>query len=175
MLQPRALARRVIRRVSRHPLPVAPHELRLVQWLAPMLALALLVSAPTAATAHYSLRWPVAGGTISQYYHSGHRGIDIRAPYGTRVYAAHGGKIQFAGWKSNGGGYQVWLRHGDGRSTTYSHMSRVLVRTGAYVSRGQTIGRVGCSGWCSGPHLHFELWVGPIWNGGYRINPLRYL
>ncbi|MCJ7711475.1 MAG: M23 family metallopeptidase, partial [Chloroflexi bacterium] len=67
--------------------------------------------------AHYSggsFRWPVVGGGnyISQYYHYGHYGVDIAADYGSRVIAAAGGKVIFAGWKSNGGGWQVWISHG---------------------------------------------------------------
>ena len=79
-------------------------------------------------SAHYSggtFRWPVVGGGnyISQYFHSGHYGVDIAADYGSRVVAAAGGKVIFAGWKSNGGGWQVWISHGSGLYTTYNHMS----------------------------------------------------
>ena len=73
--------------------------------------------------------WPVVGGNnyISQYYHGGHRGIDIAADYGSKVRAAAGGTVIFAGWKNNGGGYQVHLAHGGGLYTTYNHMSGVSV------------------------------------------------
>ena len=141
------------------------------------MALALLVAAPSAASGASYLRWPLPSGAgqISRGYSSYHRAVDIRAPRGTAVLAARGGKVLFAGWKSNGGGYQVWIGHGDGRNTTYNHMAWVSVRTGAYVSRGQKIGAVGCSGNCTGNHLHFELWIGKIWDGGDRVNPLRYI
>ena len=119
--------------------------------------------------------WPVAGGYISQYYHYGHYGIDIAADRGTRVKAAGGGTVIFAGWKSNGGGYQVWLAHGSGLYTTYNHMSSVSVGRGQHVSRGQAIGRIGATGNASGPHLHFEVWRGTIWASGRRVNPLSYL
>ncbi|MBA2721031.1 MAG: M23 family metallopeptidase [Chloroflexi bacterium] len=119
--------------------------------------------------------WPVAGGYISQYYHYGHYGIDIAADRGTRVKAAGGGTVIFAGWKSNGGGYQVWLAHGSGLYTTYNHMASVSVGRGQRVSRGQQIGRVGATGNASGPHLHFEVWRGTIWASGKRVNPLSYL
>jgi murein DD-endopeptidase MepM/ murein hydrolase activator NlpD len=119
--------------------------------------------------------WPVAGGYISQYFHGGHPAIDIAADYGTGVKAAAAGTVIFAGWKSNGGGYQIWIAHGSGLYTTYNHLSSVAVSSGAHVGRGSFIGRIGASGWATGPHLHFEVWRGPIWSGGYRVNPLSYL
>ncbi len=120
--------------------------------------------------------WPVSGTSdyISQYFRYGHYGIDIAADYGSRENAAAGGTVIFAGWKNNGGGYQVWIAHGSGLYTTYNHMSSVSVSAGESVARGQQVGRLGSSGRATGPHLHFEVWVGPIWNGGYRVNPLRY-
>jgi murein DD-endopeptidase MepM/ murein hydrolase activator NlpD len=124
-----------------------------------------------------SMLWPVAGGNnyISQYFHYGHYAIDIAADYGSTVRAAAGGTVLFAGWKSNGGGYQVWIAHGSGLYTTYNHMSSITVGRGQSVGRGQHVGRVGQSGNATGPHLHFEVWIGPIWDGGRRVNPLGYL
>ena len=131
-------------------------------------------------TSRYSggtLRWPVIGGNnyISQYFHYGHGAIDIAADYGSPVVAAAAGRVIFAGWKNNGGGYQVWISHGGGLSTTYNHMSAVMVGTGQYVSRGQQVGRIGMTGDATGPHLHFEVWIGAVWSTGYRVNPLKYL
>ena len=107
--------------------------------------------------------WPVVGGDnyISQYFHYGHYAIDIAADYGSTVRAAGGGTVIFAGWKSNGGGYQVWIAHGSGLYTTYNHMSAISVGRGQHVGRGQTVGRVGQSGNATGPHLHFEVWRAP--------------
>jgi murein DD-endopeptidase MepM/ murein hydrolase activator NlpD len=119
--------------------------------------------------------WPVAGGYISQYFHYGHYAIDIAADAGTRAMAAAGGTVIFAGWKNNGGGYQVWIAHGSGLYTTYNHMMSVSVGRGQHVSRGQQVGRVGMTGNATGPHLHFEVWRGPVWDGGTRVNPLIYL
>ncbi|MFL5678404.1 MAG: peptidoglycan DD-metalloendopeptidase family protein [Chloroflexota bacterium] len=118
--------------------------------------------------------WPVPGGTISQYFHYGHYAIDIAADYGSTVRAAAGGTVTFAGWKSNGGGYQVWIAHGSGLYTTYNHMSSISVGRGEHVGRGEQVGRVGQSGNATGPHLHFEVWRGPVWDGGRRVNPLGY-
>jgi murein DD-endopeptidase MepM/ murein hydrolase activator NlpD len=120
--------------------------------------------------------WPVIGGGnyISQGFHYGHWAIDIAADYGSKVVAAAKGTVTFAGWKNNGGGYQVWISHGSGLYTTYNHMSAVTVSAGRSVVRGQQVGRIGASGDATGPHLHFEVWIGPIWNGGTRVNPMRY-
>jgi murein DD-endopeptidase MepM/ murein hydrolase activator NlpD len=118
--------------------------------------------------------WPVPGGYISQYYHPGHPAIDIAAPEGTRVLAVAAGTVIYAGWKDNGGGYQVWIAHGSGLFTTYNHMSAVLVAVGQHVGRGQQVGRVGMTGNATGPHCHFEVWRGMVWGDGYRVNPLPY-
>jgi murein DD-endopeptidase MepM/ murein hydrolase activator NlpD len=124
-----------------------------------------------------TLRWPVDGGYISQYFWSGHKAIDIAADYGTRVFAAAYGKVIWAGWRSNCGGYQIWVDHGNGLWTTYNHLSAILVGVGSYVGRGQTIARVGESGCATGPHLHFAVWRGgpPYAGGAYEVNPLNYL
>jgi murein DD-endopeptidase MepM/ murein hydrolase activator NlpD len=120
--------------------------------------------------------WPAAGGYITQYSHWGHPAIDIAADYGTAIKAAAGGTVVFAGWKSNGGGYQVWIAHGGGLYTTYNHLSSVAVSYGEQVGRGEFIGRMGASGWATGSHLHFEVWQGgEPWGGGSRVNPLAYL
>ncbi len=129
--------------------------------------------------AHYGggqFAWPVPGGYISQYFHYGHPALDIAAPYGSRIVAAASGTVIFAGWKDNGGGYQVWIAHGSGLYTTYNHMSAITVGVGQSVGRAQQVGRVGQSGWATGPHCHFEVWRGRPWeNGSYRVNPLIYL
>ena len=119
--------------------------------------------------------WPAPGGRISQYYHYGHYAIDIDGSTGDRIVAAAGGTVTFAGWKSNGGGYQVWISHGSGLYTTYNHMSSVSVGRGQRVGKGQRVGAMGATGFASGSHLHFEVWRGPVWSGGTRVNPLAYL
>jgi murein DD-endopeptidase MepM/ murein hydrolase activator NlpD len=131
---------------------------------------------PTTYTGGHFL-WPVVGGGnyISQYFHYGHYAIDIAADYGSEVRAAGAGTVVFAGWKGNGGGYQVWISHGSNLYTTYNHMSAISVGYGQSVSGGQQVGRVGQSGDATGPHLHFEVWRGPVWSGGSRVNPLAYL
>ena len=121
--------------------------------------------------------WPVVGGGnyISQYFHYGHLGVDIAAKYGTPIVAALGGTVVQAGWLSGGGGYQVFIYHGNGMYTAYLHMSAVLVSKGQSVGRGQQIGRVGMTGNATGPHCHFAVSFGFPWRpGSYFVNPLRY-
>ncbi len=124
-------------------------------------------AAPGAATG--ALVWPVPAGSISQYYHAGHLALDIAAPYGSQVVAAQGGTVTWAGWRNNGGGFVVSINHGNGFSTVYNHLGSIWVSPGQYVGAGQGIGGVGCTGICTGPHVHFEVIV-----NGVIDNPLRY-
>ncbi|HXG27091.1 MAG TPA: M23 family metallopeptidase [Candidatus Binatia bacterium] len=122
-----------------------------------------------------SWAWPVPGGYISQYFHYGHYGIDIADDYGSPIVAPKAGVVVFAGWKNNGGGYQVWISHGNNIYSMSAHMSSVSVSTGQTVSKGQRVGRVGSSGWATGPHDHFSVSIGFPWEAGsYFVNPLRY-
>jgi murein DD-endopeptidase MepM/ murein hydrolase activator NlpD len=122
-----------------------------------------------------TMLWPTTSHHISQYFHYGHWAIDIDGNTGDPIWAAAAGTVTFAGWKNNGGGYQVWISHGSGLYTTYNHMSSLSVARGQTVARGQRVGRMGATGNATGSHLHFEVWRGPIWNGGVRVNPLLYL
>lgn len=120
--------------------------------------------------------WPVPGGYISQYFHWGHPAIDIAADYGNPVLSAAPGTVVFAGWRNNGGGWQVWVAHGSDVYTTYNHMSAITVGYGEHIGRGEQVGRIGMSGSATGPHCHFEVWRGFPWDGGsYRVNPLDWL
>ena len=86
-----------------------------------------------------------------------HAGIDFAAPHGTPVRSVAEGRVEFAGTR-NGYGNVVYIEHGNGRRTTvYAHLSRIDVRAGQPVTRGETIGAVGSSGAATGPHLHFEV------------------
>ena len=115
------------------------------------------------------LVWPVPGGSVSQYFHAGHLAVDIAAPYGSQVVAAQGGVVTWSGWRNNGGGYVVSIDHGNGMRTTYNHLGNVWVSAGQYVSAGQLIAPVGCTGICTGPHVHFEVVV-----NGVIDNPMRW-
>jgi murein DD-endopeptidase MepM/ murein hydrolase activator NlpD len=133
------------------------------------------VSAPTSYGGG-AFAWPVPGGYISQYFHYGHPALDIAAPYGSPVLSAASGTVTFAGWRDNGGGYQVYVSHGSGLYTTYNHMSAITVGVGEQVGRRTQVGRIGMTGAATGPHCHFEVWHGYPWdNGSERVNPLSYL
>ncbi len=124
---------------------------------------------PAPAPASTSLVWPVPAGSISQYYHAGHLALDIAASYGSTVVAAQGGTVAWAGWRNNGGGNVISIDHGNGITTVYNHLGSIWVSPGQYVGAGQGIGGVGCTGLCTGPHVHFEVIV-----NGIIDNPLRY-
>ncbi|PZU58466.1 MAG: hypothetical protein DI547_10270 [Sphingobium sp.] len=117
---------------------------------------------------------PVAGRTSSGYgmrrhpilgYTRMHAGIDFAAPYGSPIYAATDGIVEYAG-RHGGHGNYVKLRHGGGIATGYAHMSRIVASVGQRVRRGQVIGYVGSTGLSTGPHLHYELY-----RNGQTINP----
>jgi murein DD-endopeptidase MepM/ murein hydrolase activator NlpD len=118
---------------------------------------------------------PVPGGVSSGFgmrfhpilnYSRMHQGVDLRASYGTPIVAVSDGRVELAGWHG-GHGNTVALNHGGGIETLYGHMSRILVRAGESVRRGQEIGLVGSTGLSTGPHLHFE-----VHRNGVPVNPL---
>ncbi|WP_236599089.1 M23 family metallopeptidase [Ramlibacter monticola] len=84
-----------------------------------------------------------------------HTGVDFGAPTGAPVRTIGSGLVQFTGVQ-NGYGNVVEIDHGKGNTTLYAHLSRIDVRRGQAVERGQRIGAVGSTGWATGPHLHFE-------------------
>jgi murein DD-endopeptidase MepM/ murein hydrolase activator NlpD len=84
-----------------------------------------------------------------------HKGVDYGAPTGAPVRSVGEGQVDFAGTMS-GYGNVVEIDHGKGNSTLYAHLSRIDVRKGQRVERGQRVGAVGSTGWATGPHLHFE-------------------
>jgi murein DD-endopeptidase MepM/ murein hydrolase activator NlpD len=128
---------------------------------------------PPGSTESVGYIWPVVGPLNSLFgnrWGNFHSGIDIGAAYGTSVAAAASGQVVLASYSSYGYGNYVIVRHGDGSETLYAHLSAIYVSLGEYVGQGGGIGAVGCSGWCTGPHLHFEVRI-----GGRSVNPLNYL
>jgi murein DD-endopeptidase MepM/ murein hydrolase activator NlpD len=123
---------------------------------------------------HGEMGLPVAGHITSGFglrmhpvlgYMRMHKGMDIGAPWGTPIHAAVDGIVSFAG-RTGGYGNFVKLSHAGGLATGYGHMSRIAVRYGTRVARGQVIGYVGSTGLSTGPHLHWE-----VWKNGVSVNP----
>lgn len=121
--------------------------------------------------------WPWYGIITSPYGEprgngSYHSGIDIDAygQYGAPVVAAASGQVILAAYLDWGYGYHVIIQHPDGTSTVYAHLSEIYVVQGQYVEQGEAVGAIGCTGYCTGPHLHFEIRV-----DGVAVDPLSYL
>ncbi|MER7973774.1 transglycosylase family protein [Streptomyces sp. NPDC096080] len=122
---------------------------------------------------------PVGGSIGTPYHASGsswskgyHTGVDFPVPTGTTVKAVGAGTVVTAGWGGSYG-YQVVIRHADGRYSQYAHLSAISVKAGQGVGEGQRIGRSGATGNATGPHLHFEVRTGPGF--GSDVDPLAYL
>jgi murein DD-endopeptidase MepM/ murein hydrolase activator NlpD len=118
------------------------------------------------------LIWPVNGPITSPFgwrWGRMHQGIDIGVPTGTPIHAAAAGTIIYCGWEE-GYGNLVVIDHGGNLATAYAHQSAIAVTCGQYVDQGQVIGYVGCTGHCTGPHLHFEVRV-----NGEPVDPMGYL
>ena len=98
-----------------------------------------------------------------------HEGIDIAAPHGSPVLSSAKGIVIFAGYKT-GYGFLVTVDHGYGFVTRYAHNSRVLVREGDYVRRGEKIALVGSTGHSTGPHVHYEVLL-----NGVPVNPIHFM
>lgn len=153
----RSAARKSAARKSSAPRPPAPNATKLSATRAP---------SPARSTGDHL--WPLAiRGTISRAFSAAHPGLDIAAPAGTSVRAIAQGSVTWAGWKANGGGYVVVIRHPGGMRSTYNHNSKVLVEVGETVERGQTIAQVGSTGWSTGPHLDVRIEM-----GGRFVNPM---
>jgi Peptidase family M23 len=120
--------------------------------------------APGSLTSHFGKRIdPFSGETEF------HFGIDISGPVGTPIIATADGRVRIAGWHS-GYGNLVVIEHNFGYSTRYAHNSRILVKPGEVIKRGQTIALMGATGKASGPHSHYE-----IWRNTERVNPFTFV
>ena len=135
-----------------------------------VLVCAILVglALPAAASAHtdvgrqLSFSWPVAGTMTSPFGRDGYRwhsGVDIGILRSLTVRAASPGRVVQAGYLPGYEGYGnvVLLDLGDRYTALYAHLAQPLVRAGQQLARGEQVGIAGCTGWCTGTHLHFEL------------------
>ena len=125
---------------------------------------------PARATSGKRLQWPALSRHINQYFRYGHTGIDIDGDVGQPIYAADSGVVESVTYARYGYGFHVIINHGGGRETLYAHASKIFVRPGQSIKRGQTIALIGLTGRTTGAHVHFEV----IQNGAKR-NPLSYL
>lgn len=98
-----------------------------------------------------------------------HWGMDFSAPTGTEIFATGDGKVVEVKKKYNGYGHHIKIQHGFGYETLYAHMSKILVKRGQRVERGEVIGLVGSTGTSVAPHLHYE-----VFKEGKRVNPAHY-
>ena len=108
-------------------------------------------------------RDPITGGSRQ------HAGLDFAGPNGTPIVSTATGVVTFAGWQS-GYGRLIKIQHDFGIETRYAHLSRIRVKVGQRVSRGERIGDMGASGRVTGVHLHYEVRV-----GGKAVNPMTYI
>ena len=115
------------------------------------------------------LVWPTDQHLINQYFKWNHPGIDVNGNLTQHTYAVDDGTVIFSGWNNGGYGNMILIDHGNGMKTRYAHHSKLFVKTGDHVTKGQAIGNVGSTGRSTGPHLHFEIYV-----NGTRVNPLNY-
>jgi len=99
-----------------------------------------------------------------------HAGVDIAAPQGTGVFVAAEGRVLRTGYEAAGYGRFVEIRHPNGMTTLYGHLSRLDVATGDTVETGARIGLVGSTGRSTGPHLHFE-----VRRGERQVNPVKVM
>lgn len=114
--------------------------------------------------------WPTPSRRINQYFRgSYHTGVDIDGDYSSPLYAAAAGKVVYASYDSSGYGLHVIIDHGNGYRTLYGHASKIFVKSGQYVTQGQTIAMMGSTGRSTGTHLHFEIRT----SGGF-LNPLSF-
>jgi murein DD-endopeptidase MepM/ murein hydrolase activator NlpD len=124
----------------------------------------------------HGLIWPVNGPITSGYgprningHYEFHPGVDIGVPTGTPIRAAAAGTVSIAGPEGGYGNYTC-IDHGGGLSTCYGHQERILVSSGQGVAQAQVIGLSDCTGYCFGPHVHFEVRI-----NGQTVDPLGYL
>lgn len=157
------------------PAPTPPKIAKVPRPIAPIAS----IFRPQAAAQNRSskLQWPTSGRVITQYYGGWehvrgwrvHTGLDVDGDYSSPIYASEDGIVLVSGW-GTGYGYHVDIDHGGGMITRYAHASKLYVKPGEQVHRGQVIAMVGTTGYSTGTHLHFEVRI-----SGRPVNPIGYL
>ena len=142
--------------------------------LALLLATLALSTAPLPSTAPAWSAWPAQGTVTSPFGNDGgrwHPGIDIGILHSSAVRAAESGRVVAVGERRGFEGYGnlVKVSLGNGWVALYAHLAGWRVRVGEHVAAGQRLGTAGCTGWCTGTHLHFELR-----RFGRPVDPLRF-
>ncbi len=130
-----------------------------------------LIKNPGIKSTGNKMTWPTVGTRITQYFSWRHNGVDIANKIGTPIYAADSGTVIIAQGGYNGGyGNTIVIDHGGGKRTRYGHASKLFVKVGEEVEKGENIAAMGSTGHSTGPHLHFEVLI-----NGTRYNPLNYI
>lgn len=118
----------------------------------------------------YAINSPFGPRRMAGQAMRNHEGVDIAAPQGTGVFVAAEGSVIRTGYDAAGYGRFVEIRHPNGMSTLYGHLSRLDVASGDKVDGGQRIGLVGSTGRSTGPHLHFE-----VRRGDRQVDPVKVM
>ncbi|MDQ7815359.1 MAG: peptidoglycan DD-metalloendopeptidase family protein [Patescibacteria group bacterium] len=126
--------------------------------------------ADTKSATKTKLLWPTPGRVITQYFGWKHIGLDIDGDFTSPLYASEDGVIETSGWSNAGYGLMVLINHGGGTKTRYAHASKLFVKAGDTVKRGQVIAMMGTTGRSTGTHIHYEVII-----NGTRVNPLGYI
>jgi murein DD-endopeptidase MepM/ murein hydrolase activator NlpD len=127
--------------------------------------------APAPVVSSGSYIWPVTGN-VTTYFSGYHLGIDIDGygNYGAPILAAASGTVVLTAWDDYGYGYHVIVQNDDGTTMQYAHLSDIWVTQGQYVGQGEAVGALGSTGYSTGPHLMFNMYI-----GGLAVDPLAYL
>ena len=139
--------------------------------LATVAVAATLATPPAERPAPTQFDWPALGTITTPFAAGGHPGIDIGILRSSTIRAAAPGRVRLVGEHAGFEGYGkiVLVDVGGGYETLYAHLARASVRPGEEVDADQPLGIAGCTGWCTGTHLHFEVRL-----RGRAVNPLRF-
>lgn len=121
-------------------------------------------------TTESKLQWPLTRFGLSQLYSAFHPALDMTSPMGTPIHPVASGTVEVEEESSVGYGRHIIIKHADGVSSLYAHMSKFDVQQGQEVTKDTVIGEVGSTGWATGDHLHLE-----IYQNQAAVNPIEVL